>query len=296
VIAREHDYPLSLARALGNLAAFLNSEDLTAALRNAEQARDVARRAGVQSVEEIARVNMTVGLWCSGRLTDAAAALPEDIATTNPQRDIAWRTLQIWVAEAQGTTLPASTPATATASDETDSQSNLAWLRSADLARAVVTGDEAEAARLAPHVLDHLLAASGLDDDFFVLWPPTVLAALADQQVDLAEQLLAPVTQALPGQRPAAVTAQWHRLRGLVAAARGDEPEFAESELRAGIDALRTLGARGFQAQAEEELGRWLIAQGRTEEAAPFLDAARAAFAEIGASGWLAKLDTWRMC
>ena len=294
VIARDHDHPLSLARALGNLAAFLNSKDLTAALRHAEQAVDVARRSGVQAVEEIARVNMTVGLWYSGRLTDAAAALPEDIDTTNPQRDIAWRTLQIWVAEAQGTTLPASTPATATASDETDSQSNLAWLRSADLARAVVTGDEAEAARLAPHVLDHLLAASGLDDDFFVLWPPTVLAALADKQVDLAEQLLAPVTQALPGQRPAAVTAQWHRLRGLVAAARGDDPEFAESELRAGIDALRTLGARGFQAQAEEELGRWLIAQGRTEEAAPLLDAARAAFAEIGASGWLAKLDTWR--
>jgi len=204
--------------------------------------------------------------------------------------------LQVWVAEARGTTLPASTPAaaTATATAETDSQSNLAWLRSADLARAVVIGDEAEAARLAPHVLDHLLAASGLDDDFFVLLPPTVLAALADQQVDLAEQLLAPVTQALPGQRPAAVAAQWHRLRGLVAAARGDDPQFVESELRAGIEALRTFGACGFQAQAEQELGRWLVTQGRTEEAAPLLDAARTAFAEIGASGWLAKLDTWR--
>ena len=179
--------------------------------------------------------------------------------------------------------------------DETDSQSNLAWLRSADLARAVVTGDEAEAARLAPHVLDHLLAASGLDDDFFVLWPPTVLAALADQQVDLAEQLLAPVTQALPGQRPAAVTAQWHRLRGLVAAARGDDPRVRR--IRAARRHRRACAPSvpcGFQAQAEQELGRWLVTQGRTEEAAPLLDAARTAFAEIGASGWLAKLDTWR--
>ncbi len=76
-----------------------------------------------------------------------------------------------------------------------------------------------------------------------------------------------------------------------MAAARGDDPQFAETELRAGIDALRTFGATGFQAQAEEELGRWLVTQGRTDEAAPLLDAARTTFAEIGATGWLAKLD-----
>jgi class 3 adenylate cyclase/tetratricopeptide (TPR) repeat protein len=293
VTAREHDYPLSLGRALGNLAAFLNSKDLAAALRHSEQARDVARRAGVQAMEEIARVNMAVGLWCSGRLTDAAAALPESLESADPQRDVAWPVLQAWVAEAQGMTIPPSPPVSDTATD-TDGQSNLAWLRSADLARAVLTSDREEATHLAPLVLDHLLAASGLDDDFFVLWPPAVLAALGADDLDLAERLIAPVTDALPGQRPPAVTAQWHRLRGLLAAVRGDDPEFAETELRAGIDALATFGAVGFHAQAQEELGRWLVTQSRTDEAAPLLDAARTAYAEIGAAGWLARLDTWQ--
>ena len=291
VIAREHDYPLSLARALGNLGAFLNGRDVRTALRHQEQARDVARRAGLQALEENSRVNIAVGLWCSGRLTEAAGVVPEGIDITDPQRDIAWRTLQVWMAEAQGTTLPA--PVADTAAD-TDSQSNLAWLRSADLARAVVTGDRDEATHLAPQVLDHLLAASGLDDDFFVLWPPAVLAALGAEDLDLAERLLAPVTEALPGQRAPAVAAQWHRLRGLVAAARGDDPEFTETELRAGIDALATFGAAGFQAQTQEELGRWLVTQSRPDEAAPLLDAARRAYAEIGATGWLARLDTWQ--
>ena len=157
-----------------------------------------------------------------------------------------------------------------------------------------MTGGGKQVTRLAPLLLDHLLAASGLDDDFFVLWPPAVLAALGAEDLDLADRLLVPVSAALPGQRPPAVAAQWHRLRGLVSAARGDDPQFAETELRAGIDALRTFGATGFQAQAEEELGRWLVTQGRTDEAAPLLDAARTTFAEIGATGWLAKLDTWR--
>ena len=120
VIAREHDFPLSLARALGNLAAFLNSRDLPAALRHAAKARDVARRAGLQALEETARVNLAVGLWCSGRLADAAAAMPQGIDITDPQRDVAWLVLQVWVAEARGTTPPA--PATAA---DTDSQSNL---------------------------------------------------------------------------------------------------------------------------------------------------------------------------
>ena len=293
VIAREHDYPLSLARALGNLAAFLNCRDLPTALRYSEQARDVARRAGLQALEEIARVNIAVGFWCSGRLADAAASVAHGMDIADGQRDVAWPVLQVWVAQAQGTTIPASAPATDDAAD-TDSQSNLAWLSGADLARAMVAGDGVEATRLAPQVLEHLLAASGLDDDFFVLWPPTVLAALASQDLDLAERLLTPVTQALPGQRPAAVTAQWHRLRGLVAAARGDDPGLAEAELRAGIDALATFGAVGFQAQAQEELGRWLITQGRGHEASPLLDAARATYVDLGANGWLSTLDAWQ--
>jgi hypothetical protein len=50
----------------------------------------------------------------------------------------------------------------------------------------------------------------------------------------------------------------------------------------------------GFQAQTEEELGRWLVTQGRSDEAAPLLDSPRTAYGEMGATGWLARLDSWQ--
>ena len=102
------------------------------------------------------------------------------------------------------------------------------------------------------------------------------------------------MTDALPGQRTPAVAAQWHRLLGLLAAARDEDLELAETEMRAGIGALDAFGARGFHAQAQEELGRWLVTQRRTEEAAPLLAGARATYDEIGANGWLSRLDQWQ--
>ena len=235
-------------------------------------------------------INKAVGLWCSGRFPEVAQLMPEGLQGNDIQTRIAWRTFEVWLAEAQGEPLPHRIESS---DDDTDSELHLAWLRSADLPRAVAASDHDEVTRLAPLVVEHALAAAGLDDDFFLLWPQSVLAALAVDELDLAERLLAPVTAALPGKRPPVVAAQWHRLRGLLAAARGDDPELAETEMRAGIDALAAFGAAGFHAQAQEELGRWLATQGRAEEAVPLLDAARTTYAEIGATGWLAGLETW---
>ena len=273
-----------------NLSAFQNSRDLTSALRHAEQSYEVARRAGLQTYVEGAVLNKAVGLWCSGRFPEVAQLVPEGLQGHDFQSRLAWRTFEVWLAEAQGQPLPHRIEGL---DDDTDSELALAWLRSADLSRAVAASDHDEVRRLAPLVVEHALAAAGLDDDFFLLWPPSVLAALAADDLDLAERLLAPVTAALPGKRPPAVAAQWHRLRGLLAAARGDDPELAETEMRAGIDGLAAFGAAGFHAQAQQELGRWLATQRRAEEAMPLLDAARTTYAEIGATGWLAALEAW---
>lgn len=43
----------------------------------------------------------------------------------------------------------------------------------------------------------------------------------------------------------------------------------------------------------EEELARWLVDQHRPEDAQTLTDAARANYTNIGATGWLAKLDAW---
>ena len=200
-----------------------------------------------------------------------------------------WWTLDVWLADAAGTTPPPPLD-----EPDTDAQSDLAWRTSGDLSRALTAGDPAEVARMAPVVLGHAMAAAGIDDDFFVLWPPLVLGALSIGDLDLAERLIAPVATALPGRRPPAVTAQWHRLRGLLAAARDDDPQAVEAAMRAGVDALAAFGAVGFHAQAQEELGRWLVTQGRADEARSLLATARATYAEIGAAGWLTRLDAYQ--
>ena len=285
---RDHDLPVALARVLTNLSAFLNAHDLPTALRHAEEGAEVGRRAGLRPFVEIAVANAAVAYWCSGRLTDVADLIGEGLDATTPFIPFVWSTFQIWLAEARGEPIPPRRT-----DDETDNLLYLAWLASADLARASAGGDRGEVIRLAELVLDTQLASAGLDDDFFLLWPPAVLAALGADDLDLAERLLAPVSDALPGQRSPAVSAQWHRLLGLLAAARGEDPALAETELRAGIDALGAYGAIGFQAQAREELGRFLITQGRDDEAESLLDAARTTYTEIGAAGWLTRLESW---
>ena len=47
------------------------------------------------------------------------------------------------------------------------------------------------------------------------------------------------------------------------------------------------------RARAQEELARWLVEQHRATEAEALFDAARATYTEIGATGWIAKLDVW---
>ncbi len=49
----------------------------------------------------------------------------------------------------------------------------------------------------------------------------------------------------------------------------------------------------GVSAPAQEELARWFVEQHRAYDAQPLIDAARATYTDIGATGWLARLDAW---
>ena len=88
-IAREHDLPLPLVRALHNLAAFLNCRDLPIALGHAQEARDTARRAGLHTLAEATTSNMAISLWSLGRLTEVAELSTQGLEATDPQARIA---------------------------------------------------------------------------------------------------------------------------------------------------------------------------------------------------------------
>jgi class 3 adenylate cyclase len=290
-IGREHDLPGPLARALTNLAAAENGRDLSAALEHSGEAIEVSRRAGLMMWFASSTLNRVIALWIAGRHDEIRQVTPElREATDDAGILVTLATIEGWLADARGDLDPAVAEPI---DDVFDEQGTLAWLMTHRIVRALAAGDGEAAAALADRAMGHQLAAAGIDDDFVVLWPPMVLAALAAGDLGLAERLLEPVAAAPPGRVSAGVAAQWPRLRGLVAAARGDDPQTVETDLRAGIEALAGYGAVGDRARAEEELARWLAEQGRDAEAGPLLATARATYAEIGAVGWLARLDAW---
>jgi class 3 adenylate cyclase/tetratricopeptide (TPR) repeat protein len=288
-IGREHNLPGPMSRALANLASAQNSRNLPAALEHAAEAMEVSRRAGLQYWHANASGNHLIALWTAGRYDEARQWLSE-AREHSDDRILAGirRTIGGWLRDLAGDPVPQRGAAVDTATDDVAVR---AWLTSHDLTIARTEGRASDAAALAAATMDDLLAVSGIDDDFFVLWPPLVLAALAHQDLDLADRLLQPVAAAPSGRISPAVRAQWLRLRGLVLMARGGDPSVVEADLRAGIEALDAFGAVGERARAQEELGRWLIGQDRAPDAGPLLAAARATYIEVGATRWLAQLD-----
>ena len=288
-IAREGAYHEPLARVLVSISAVQNSRDLGAAISHAEEAIEIARRLGMRPVVDHATLNLLIGLWVAGRLEEAGAIMSEAWdRVVDRALGIDIDTIRVWIADATGQPLPPDD-----IEMHTDSRLELAWRANTEIARLLSSGDPTTAVGLVTEAMHHLVAASGVDDDFLVLWPPLVEAALVAGNVTLAERLLEPVADALPGLLSPAVSAHWHYLRGRVSAARGDDPDLAEIEMRAGIDALESFGAIGYRARAQEELARWLVEQHRATEAEALFDAARATYTEIGATGWIAKLDVW---
>ena len=291
-ISRDHDLPSAMSRALVNLAATENSRSLPMGLKYSAEAMDVARRAGLHTWYGFATSNFVIGLWTAGAYDEARRHIAEAREhIDDPGVVCTLDTIDGWLRVLAGDPVAGRDAAVDTSTDDVAVR---AWLTSLDLTVASIEGRTSDAAAEAAATMDDLLAASGIDDDFFLLWPPLVLAALEDGDLALADRLLQPVAVAPAGRLSPAVRAQWLRLRGLVGAARGDDPAVVEADLRDGIAALDTFGAVGERARAQEELGRWLVGQDRGLDAEPLLAAARATYAEVGATGWLGQLDAWQ--
>ncbi len=286
-LARELDVAHGFSMALTNLATMAVSRDLPQALAYGEQGMEAARRSGLVGQLDFTRFNYLLALWVAGRLGEAAELL-QDLEETvaDPAIVASLPAVEAWLADARGLPVPDHEDFV-----ESDNQSDQAWQSAYQLAHAVASGETGGAARLAEDSLVPLLAASGLDDDFPILWPPIVQAALDSGDLALVERMMAPVEVAAATLVSPAVAAQHLRLHGLQRALRKDPPDLVEGDLRAGVDALRTFGAIGWAGRAEQDLARWLFDQDRSAEAQEFVDRARTTYLEIGAHGWLERLD-----
>jgi tetratricopeptide (TPR) repeat protein len=285
--ARENGLDDRLAGVLIQLSTMQSGRDLTAAVAHLQEALEPARRSGNRFNDHVIHTNLMLQEWRRGDLEQAGhhgAYVREQ--TTDPSLVESADLVDLWCAEARGETLPPP-PSPLTS----DSEADLAWHQVLVVEHARATGDVHRAAEPAATALQHLLAGMGTDDDFPLLWPPLVLAALGANDVALAEQLLDPVETAPDGSLSPAVVAQQRRLRGLVGAARGDDAATVETDLREGVRLLGDFGWLTALGPAQEELGRWLAEQGRTEESIEMLAAARATYEQISAPGWIAHLE-----
>ena len=292
-IVRDHDLPGPLARALVNLAAASNSRNLPAALAQSSEAIEVSRRAGLKEWTDYATLNHLIALWTAGRYADARRLLPEaHESTTDPSVQATLVTIEGWLCDATGAPAPDSV---VIVGDFTDDESTLAWVTSNELTLARLAGDHSAAADLAAATVEHLRAAAGIEDDFCVLWPPTgahvpsrPATSILPTACSSRWRVPSPVSSHPASARSGTGSVAWS------GPARGADPSVVEADLRAGVEALGAFGAVGERARAQEELARWLVEQDRAEDAAPLVVSARETYAEIGAEGWLARLDAWQ--
>lgn len=287
--ARAHDLTGLHAQALNNLASGQASRDLPAALESGRNGIAAARKSGIRGYIDYTLANYALALWSAGQVREARSAAREALeAVVMPGMWALLTTVDAWTSAAMGEP-PLDIPERDYPQDDVGVR---AWLSGLEIAQARAAGD---LSRVVPHLeqsLADVLAANGLDDDFIFLWPPLVETALHAGDLRLAERIFLPGGSAPQGKLSPGVKAQVLRLRGLIAADRGDDAAVVEVDLRAGIAALDHFGAQGLHARAEEEFGRWLASQGRTSEAEPLLAEARATYEQIGAVGWLAQLES----
>ncbi|MCW2706319.1 MAG: hypothetical protein JWM22_161 [Frankiales bacterium] len=282
-IARQNHLLTELGRSLSNLLSESYLNDLNAAAAIAREALDVSRRAGDAALTETTLLNASFTRWLSGEWSVMLAEAAEWI-DNNPESATngCFGFLTGLVQRAQGR------PVT---SHDFPSPDDDAYLMNALTLHGCMLTEALHGPREAASAAAASLrrAFNGdLFDDLEVFWAPVVELQLRAGAIDEAASLLS-LAEPLSGFRARTLTkAQRARLTGLVALARGEDPE---KDLRNAEHEFTTYAAPFYLACTRMELGSWLRSRGRESEAAPLLDRARAAFEELGATAYLRELQ-----
>jgi class 3 adenylate cyclase/tetratricopeptide (TPR) repeat protein len=282
-IARQHHLLTELGRSLSNLLSESYLNDLGAAAAMAHEALDVSRRAGDNALTETSLLNASYTRWLVGDWSVMLDEAAEWIAN-NPESATngCFGFLTGLVQQARGR---------AVAADHFPSPDDDAYLMMAVTLHGCMLSEALhgprEAAEAAAAAMRRAYNGDQFDD-LEVFWAPVVELQLRAGAIDEAASLLS-LADPLSGFRARTLTrAQRARLTGLVALARGEDPEV---HLRTAEHEFATYGAPFYLACTRFELGTWLRARGREAEAAPLLAQARAAFEELGATAYVAAME-----
>lgn len=283
VLAREHHLLPELGRSLSNLCAELYPSDLLRAAELAEDGVTTSKRVGDAYRIEIVMANACFTWWLNGDWDRVAAELGPWFTDHEPTGSTGFMWLSLALVElARGESVTS-----VDVLDPEDPGERNSTILTRSLIQAA-SGDVAAAAAAAAEVA--LAAYSGdMLEDIEVHLAPAVELQLRAGDLDMAERLLALMDPLLGGRSRGITRGEHPRLRGMITAARGGDPE---ADFRAAEQAHAAYGAVFLLARTRLELGRWLTTRGRAEEARPVLAEARAAFERLGAAPSIADLDT----
>ena len=284
VLAREQQLLPALASALTNLVSELYAADLDGSGAPVRESVSVSKQLGDSATIEGALINACYAWFLAGDWDLLTAETAEWLegreltATCGPL----WLTrVQVQLARGE----PVVVPDAPHAEDPYDQQ---VWSATSALAQAA-DGHRASAARAAEEASRRTFGDGEPFDDFEVLWTPTVELQLQAGELTAAAELLALAAPYVTGVRARALTrGVVPRLRGLLALARGEDPE---PDLREAEAALSSYGAPYLLARTRLELGRWLQEQGRGDEASGLLAQARETFVTLRAAPSVAEVD-----
>ncbi|HET8616814.1 MAG TPA: adenylate/guanylate cyclase domain-containing protein [Actinomycetales bacterium] len=279
----------TLAIAQGNLTDQNMARSPQAAIEIAESAVTTAREHGLHAHSETIAINLVMALWSAGRwerLSTVMQDLVDPAIPHDPQSQSTVMAVDLWRVDAGLEPLAAQVPLT-----PSDDLQEEAWQQHLRMMRYRTSGDLTAALAMAEGMLANADSGSVTGGDFFMFWSEATRSALMAHDVSLAGRLLSLVEQRQPGEVSPALRAHLLLHRGTFTIADGGDPASAETDLRNGIEAFQTFDSPPYRARAEAVLGRWLLSQGRTDEAAPLLRSARTTFTDLGASAWLAELE-----
>lgn len=299
-LSRQHELWDQLSMAQAHLGVIRVPNSLREGIELQQSARDTLREHGLAGRDAVAAANLAVWLFTAGEWESCAAVIRQVVEDVDHMdrgsMDMvavvdSWRT-------AAGLERLVHEPSAA-AGDDLNSE---AWHAHRLMLEAQASGDLTGAAVHARESVETMVEDAGLRDDFVNVWPRAVRVAVTAGEHDLAGELVAMVEHAHPGLVSTALRAHLLVLRAVVAlhgaAQPGEiepgaiEPGAIEADLLAGIAALDAYGAVPFRAQAQEDLGSWLVSQGRHADAAPHLDAARVTYQWLGATAWLERMTS----
>jgi tetratricopeptide (TPR) repeat protein len=115
-------------------------------------------------------------------------------------------------------------------------------------------------------------------------------AAISLGRFDEAEAILAIAAAIPPGRQSPFLDAQSRRLRARISSLQGDAG-LVEPAYKSAIGMFRELETPFWLAVALLDAAEWLVSEGRTTDAKPFLDEAREGFERLRATPWLDRVD-----